>query len=321
MDERSRAVGAGVHPPQVSVVIASYNCERFIAKAIDSVLQQTIEETEAIVVDDGSSDRTCEIVQSYDDPRVRLLRTPRNGGPSLARNLGFDAARGTWIAVLDGDDWMERDRLATLVAFAEARGADAVADNLHIIFDGEAAPRSTWFRDYRVPVDDTKALGPVDLAAHDIGVIKAVFRRSLVTHWGYRYDEGVRYGEDFLLYLSWLLDGRRLYLLDRPMYFLRRGDTGSLTTNHIELVERVLSLNVHLLGRADVRQRPELVSALEHRLSGLRWLLRYHHFVYPMRTGRYGAGMVAIVRDPGVLLAVVRHLWLGVRQRLSVAHQ
>jgi succinoglycan biosynthesis protein ExoO len=304
------------HAPRVSVVIACFNCERYIEKAIDSVLAQTLSEIEAIVVDDGSSDRSFEIVERYDDPRVRLLRTPHNAGPSAARNLGFDAARGDWIAVLDGDDWMEPDRLGAMIDFAEGKGADAVADDLYIIFDGELAPRSTWFRDYQVDVNSAKPLEAVDLVSKEIGVIKAVFRRSLVVERGHRYDEGVKYGEDFLLYLSWLLDGRQVYLLDRPMYFLRRGNTGSLTTNHIALVERVLFLNEGLLVRPDILRRPDLLSALKRRVAGLRWLLRYHRFAYPMRTGRYRAGVAAVVRDPVVLIAVARHVWVGARQRL-----
>ncbi|HZG58237.1 glycosyltransferase, partial [Paenibacillus sp.] len=88
--------------PLFSVVIPTYNRERYIGRAIRSVLNQTCDDYELIVVDDGSTDRTRRIVKSF-GPRVRYLRQP-NRGPSEARNAGIRAARGRFIAFLDSDD-------------------------------------------------------------------------------------------------------------------------------------------------------------------------------------------------------------------------
>jgi glycosyltransferase involved in cell wall biosynthesis len=92
--------------PLVSVVIAAFNAERFLAEAISSVLNQTHRELEVIVVDDGSTDSTASVVERSLDPRVRLLRQP-NKGVSMARNAGIEAARGEYVAFLDADDvWL-----------------------------------------------------------------------------------------------------------------------------------------------------------------------------------------------------------------------
>jgi glycosyltransferase involved in cell wall biosynthesis len=92
--------------PSVSAVIPAYNAERFISDAIQSVLAQTYEIAEIIVVDDGSSDRTAEVAAGF--PRTRVIRRP-NGGPGAARNTGIHAASGDWIALLDSDDlWIPR---------------------------------------------------------------------------------------------------------------------------------------------------------------------------------------------------------------------
>jgi len=89
----------------VSVIIPAYNSEKFIRRAIDSVLAQTHPAAEIIVVDDGSTDNTGEIVQSYGPP-VQYLHQ-ENAGPGAARNAGIRAARGDWIAFLDHDDeWL-----------------------------------------------------------------------------------------------------------------------------------------------------------------------------------------------------------------------
>lgn len=90
----------------VSVVIPAYNCERYIARTIDSVLAQTRPADEIIVVDDGSTDKTADVIRSFGD-RVILIQQ-ENAGASAARNTGIKAASGDWIAFLDGDDeWLE----------------------------------------------------------------------------------------------------------------------------------------------------------------------------------------------------------------------
>ncbi len=92
----------------ISVVIPAYNAAPYVARAIESVLAQTVRPTEVIVVDDASSDATAQVVERYGPP-VRLLRRAANGGPAAARNTGIAAAQGEWIALLDADDaWLPR---------------------------------------------------------------------------------------------------------------------------------------------------------------------------------------------------------------------
>jgi glycosyltransferase involved in cell wall biosynthesis len=89
---------------RASVVIPVFNGANFVARAIESVLGQTLEDFELIVVDDGSTDSTSEVVKSFSDPRLRYLRQ-RNQGPSVARNTGIRASTAEWIGFLDGDDY------------------------------------------------------------------------------------------------------------------------------------------------------------------------------------------------------------------------
>ena len=101
-------VKMGKHIPLVSVVIPAFNAELFIGETIDSVLAQTYPAYEVIVVDDGSSDRTRELVTERFGTRVRLV-VQENQGPSAARNAGAAAARGDYLAVIDADDiWLPK---------------------------------------------------------------------------------------------------------------------------------------------------------------------------------------------------------------------
>jgi glycosyltransferase involved in cell wall biosynthesis len=108
--------------PSVSILIDTYNHERFIEKAIVSVLEQDFPaaEREILVVDDGSTDRTPEIVRKF-EPQVRLLRK-RNGGQASAFNAGIPECRGEIVAFLDGDDWWALKKLSSVV---HAMAADA----------------------------------------------------------------------------------------------------------------------------------------------------------------------------------------------------
>lgn len=93
--------------PLVSVVIPTYNRATILEYAIGSVLSQTLSDLECIVVDDGSTDQTTQVMARFQDPRLRFIRLPANKGVSHARNIGIQAARGELIAFLDSDDtWL-----------------------------------------------------------------------------------------------------------------------------------------------------------------------------------------------------------------------
>jgi glycosyltransferase involved in cell wall biosynthesis len=110
--------------PLVSVITPAYNVARYIGEAIDSVIAQTQGDFEYLVVDDGSTDETEQIVRAYAarDARTRLLSGGHRGS-STARNLGIRQARGTYIAFLDGDDrWHPQFLARSVRAMAEAPG-------------------------------------------------------------------------------------------------------------------------------------------------------------------------------------------------------
>lgn len=115
-------------PSRVTVVIPAFNAQQYISSAIHSALAQQGCEIDVIVVDDGSTDRTPQIVQAYED-RVRYVRQD-NAGPAAARNLGVSLATGEWIAFLDADDTWISGKLKAQLKAASNVGADVVYSNL-----------------------------------------------------------------------------------------------------------------------------------------------------------------------------------------------
>jgi hypothetical protein len=118
--------GPGEPAPKVSVLMAAHNAAAYLRQSINSILQQSFRDFELIVVDDASSDATRDIVMSYDDSRIRLIHTGANMGVVGARNLGFDAARGAYLAIQDADDISHPTRLARQVEHLDRHPGDVL---------------------------------------------------------------------------------------------------------------------------------------------------------------------------------------------------
>lgn len=111
---------------EISVIIPLCNVEKYLARCLDSVINQTFKDIEIICVDDGSIDNSVTIAEQYaeKDPRISLIYQ-ENKGPSAARNVGLKIARGKYISFVDGDDWIDLNFLEKLHNAAESSNADA----------------------------------------------------------------------------------------------------------------------------------------------------------------------------------------------------
>jgi glycosyltransferase involved in cell wall biosynthesis len=128
--------------PLVSVVMAMYNARPYVAEAIESVLGQDHGNFELVVVDDGSTDGSHEIVERYQDPRIHLIRT-ENRGLSAARNLGIAESHGTYVTFLDSDDLLLPRSLSGRLAGFERPDIDCVFSRNLIVFDLNGYSRIT----------------------------------------------------------------------------------------------------------------------------------------------------------------------------------
>lgn len=121
--------------PLVTVFMAVYNGEHFIAASIASVLNQSFEGFELLIIDDGSTDATAEVVHSFSDARIRFLSNGANRGLCYTRNKGVAEARGKYLAVLDSDDLALADRLRLQLAYMEANPDVAVCGGQALMID------------------------------------------------------------------------------------------------------------------------------------------------------------------------------------------
>lgn len=114
----------------ISIVVPVYNAAKYIEKTIEMVWKQTYSDWELLLVDDGSKDKSCEVIEALleqqPDPRIRLIKKGRNEGAARARNTGLEAAKGRYIAFLDADDVWLPEKLSKELAFMEREGAGFV---------------------------------------------------------------------------------------------------------------------------------------------------------------------------------------------------
>lgn len=117
----------------VSVVMPTYNAEKYLKEAIDSILAQTFTDFELLIVDDNSKDKTIDIIKSYQDPRIKLIEGP-NKGIAAALNKGIREARGKYIARMDADDISLPDRFKKQVEFLEKHEDISLVGSWFVIF-------------------------------------------------------------------------------------------------------------------------------------------------------------------------------------------
>ena len=137
-------------PPEISVVIPAYNHERFLRETIDSVLGQSYENLELIIVDDGSTDKSAEVIRRYSDPRLCYIYQ-ENQDAYNALNRGLSLAKGSYIAILNSDDVYAQNRLQRLLEVQRQSGAQCLFTRVNLIDDKSiplADPALWWNRWY-----------------------------------------------------------------------------------------------------------------------------------------------------------------------------
>lgn len=106
----------------VSIVCPMHNCEKFVKDTVNCVLSQTHPIFELLIIDDCSSDKTVELLKEFNDPRIKILVNDKNSGAAFSRNRAIAAAKGEYIAFLDGDDLWSNDKLEKQLSFMETNG-------------------------------------------------------------------------------------------------------------------------------------------------------------------------------------------------------
>ena len=215
--------------PVISVILPVFNSEEFIRKAIESVLAQTFEDFELIIVNDGSTDSSKDIIDSFIDDRIRIINQA-NQGPGAARNNALKMAQGSYVMYLDSDDWFCPDALE--VAYSEINKYDADFTFFKMInYDGERYYENDWFELKTLQVFENKVFNPRETPGSifdlSVGVCQKIYNRFFLERIDARFPEGIFF-EDMPFFYYVFLKAERISIVNRHLY-VRRKHTSSIT--------------------------------------------------------------------------------------------
>ncbi len=215
--------------PTVSVVIPAYNSSDVISEAIESVLSQTYKDFEIIVVDDGGTDNTEEIIRSYDFP-VNYIKQ-ENGGAAVARNTGMHAARGDYIALLDSDDIWLPSKLEKQIEFLERETDVGVVCCDGFRWTPPSVPAECQRLSALRGVTPSRPSLEFMFKVHLILTSSVVFRRKLLETVGYMNPK-LKHGQDVEFFIR-LAAKTSLAYMDIPLkaYRVHCANTSSLITH------------------------------------------------------------------------------------------
>jgi glycosyltransferase involved in cell wall biosynthesis len=234
-----------MHRPRVSVIIPAYDCAPFIGDSIRSVLDQTFEDLEVIVVDDASTDGTVAEALATNDVRLRLIRHRTNIGVAAAANSGLDAARGEYVAALGSDDRWLPTKLERQVAHLDSDRALDVSYTWSRYIDA---------RDRLLPKIDRNDLGPDPvctlLTSRRIKLACTMLARRDVRRYCRGLDPRLRSHEDWELLLRMAIAGVTFACIPEPLTLVRKR-AGSLSHSHMSARDmRIALANVWQLRRS-----------------------------------------------------------------------
>ena len=215
--------------PEISVILPVFNSEEFVRKSIESVLAQTFEDFELIIVNDGSTDSSKDIIDSFKDDRIRLINQS-NQGPGAARNNALKIAQGRYVMYLDSDDWFTSDALE--VAYGEITKFDADMTFFKMInFDGERYYENDWFELKTLQSFKNRTFKPIETPGSifdlSVGVCQKIYNRSFLERIDARFPEGIFF-EDMPFFYYVYLKAERISIVNRHLY-VRRKHTSSIT--------------------------------------------------------------------------------------------
>ncbi len=301
---------------EASVIIPAYNSEAYISQAIQSALDQTEKNIEVIVIDDASTDRTLEVAKSFTDKRVKIFVNKQNFGRSYSLNIGFKEAQGTWLALLDSDDWFVPERLEQLLLIGYVENADMIADDFYLIRDGDSKPWSTFLGESKVLIKKIKHIEPLFFIENDLpgkwsiplGLTKPIFKKDFLIKHQIKVHQDISIGEDFYLDTICLAHNARFIFVPKPYYFYRSRQGSLVTDSKINLLNGYCQATIYLFNQDAIKNNPDLEMALSKRLYLLEKIRPYFSVIDPIKEGKLLKALILMISNPYFFVHLIREL-------------
>lgn len=214
----------------ISIIIPVYNAEAYLNPCLNSIVNQTYSEIEIILIDDGSTDKSGEICDSYSlvNSKVRVIHMA-NQGVSAARNIGIKQAKGKYIAFVDSDDWVEPNFIECLIYNMKKSNADLSIVDLVYEYSNEDEGQSTNISRLDVKEISSDGIWFELLYSSKIGgfLCNKLFKKQFITR---LLDESLHYCEDFVFTAEYCKNIEKAVCTDAKLYHYRQGQ-GNASSN------------------------------------------------------------------------------------------
>lgn len=271
----------------ISVIVPAFNIEAYLPRCVESILAQTYDNLEIVIVNDGSSDGTGVVADSYavQDSRIRVIHK-ENGGVTSARLKGIEESKGDWVAFVDGDDYTEPEMFERLLKNATSHGADIAHCGYRMVFPN----RTDWYYGTGKLTQQPGKQGLYDFLESKFvepGLVCKLYRRKLFDGLASWMDRTIRINEDYLM--NAFLFRKATMSVHEDIcpyhYILRKGSTMISHFNEYKLKDPVRVVDILLSEETDPHARDILTMRLADKLIGgaTRELGTQKDLIYPWR--------------------------------------
>ena len=245
---------------KVTVIVPVYNVEQYLEQCIQSILSQTYDNLEIILINDGSTDSSAKICQYYADIDTRITYLEQsNQGVSVARNLGLHTASGEWVSFVDADDWITPDMISVLLN--ESHNSDVIIGDFYVSRNDKSI-KTSFFASW---VDRDKKLDPIYLIGNSLcctsyGTAKycsvgtpwaKLYRRDFLLAHNLEFSPGVRRMQDVVFNVRVFMSNPRVAYCDCNIYYYRISDNSAshrYDPNYDDVVKQVMQSLEGIIG-------------------------------------------------------------------------
>ena len=287
----------------ISIIIPVYNAEPYLEECVNSVLKQTYPQYELILIDDGSTDASWELIRSYAGKSEKVKgRRKENGGPNSARKLGLEIAEGEFVIFIDADDTVDRLLCEKLIQTMELHEVDMVISRIKKKLEGKVIGVIGGWKEGKYPgVYMAENLIDPDVfyrANMPLGLVANLYRTEILKKIFRTVDKKIRFSEDYSCHMLSLLDSKYVYCLDECLYDYRQNKDSLMHSHGNSNFESEKHLYRFLTPELKKRNASETLH------KQLEWMIifsllvggygtfREKKYLYPFRDVRQGSNLI-----------------------------
>lgn len=224
--------------PLVSIIVPAYNAEKTLNKCLDSLLNQTLKEIEIIVINDKSTDKTLEILNSYkDNKKIVIIDNKKNLGPAASRNKGLDIAKGKYIGFVDSDDYTDPKMYEEM--------SSKMTDDIDLVCCGRYNVTKNGMK--KVTHDKTETDAKAFSKTSNY-ITDKLFRKSIIDRYNLYLPEQYSYAEDFAFEIRYRFYSKKMCIIDKPLYYYLADSEGSITNSYKKNLLNIINVLEEMLA-------------------------------------------------------------------------